>query len=379
MILNRVTVRIRKHERGLMFRFGDYVRTLGPGEHRLWARLRSQSRAEVELVSMLKSRFEHSLMDAMLKDPALASELTVIDLTQSQRALIWLDGRLGALLGPGRHVYWNQPMRVEIERFDIKSLRFEHELVDQVLQLKGAQDQLEAVHVVPESAVLLYRNGALAERLGPGQHVLWKGSGKLSYRTVDLREKTADVSGQEIMTADKLTLRVNLTVVYQVVDALKSVNVTDNADQSLYREAQLALRAAVGGRTLDQLLGDKLSVGQEVSQALEARAEEFGVKLKSVGLRDIVLPGDMKAILNQVVEAERKAQAELIRRREETASVRSQANTARLLAENPMLARVRELELLKDVLSGTRATFVFGQGDLAEQVRSMVSGVGDKQ
>ncbi len=378
MILNRVTVRIRKHERGLVFRFGDYVRSLGPGEYRLWARLRSKARAEVEVVSTLKSRLEHPLMDALLKDPDLAGQLTVIDLTQSQRALVWLDGRLSGLLGPGRHVYWNQPLQVEVERFDIKSLRFEHSLVDQVLQLKGAQDHLEAVSVVPESAVLLYRNGALVDRLGPGQHVLWKGAGQLGYRTVDLREKTADVSGQEIMTADKLTLRVNLTVVYQVVDALKSVSVTESADQSLYREAQLALRAAIGGRTLDQLLGDKLSVGLEVSKALEARAGEFGVKLKSVGLRDIVLPGDMKAILNQVVEAERKAQAELIRRREETASVRSQANTARLLAENPTLARVRELELLKDVLSGTKATFVFGQGDLAEQVRALVSGSGDK-
>src|SRR5262249_13412939 len=82
---------------------------------------------------------------------------------------------------------------------------------------------------------------------------------------------------------------------------------------------------------------------------------------------------------NQVIEAEKRAQAELIKRREETAAARSQANTARLLAENPVLARVRELELLRDVLAGTKATFVFGSGDLADQVRSLVTTPGDNR
>jgi regulator of protease activity HflC (stomatin/prohibitin superfamily) len=105
---------------------------------------------------------------------------------------------------------------------------------------------------------------------------------------------------------------------------------------------------------------------------LTRRAADFGVTVRSVGLRDIILPGDMKSILNQVIEAEKQAQANLIRRREETAAARSQANTARLLAENPMLARMKELELLQEILAGTRATFVLGRGDVAEQVRGLL-------
>lgn len=142
--------------------------------------------------------------------------------------------------------------------------------------------------------------------------------------------------------------------------------------QALYREAQLALRAAIGGRGLDSLLADKDAVGREVRASLARRAEEFGVAVVSVGLRDIILPGEMKLILNQVIEAEKQAQANLIRRREETAAARSQANTARLLAENPLLARIKELELLGEILAGTKATFVFGSGDLANQVRSLI-------
>src|SRR5207244_13063224 len=114
------------------------------------------------------------------------------------------------------------------------------------------------------------------------------------------------------------------------------------------------------------------SFGSEVRQALIARAEQLGVTVKSVGLRDIILPGDMKSLLNQVIAATKEAEANLIRRREETAAARSQANTAKLLAESPQLQRLKELELLKAVLAGTKATFVFGQADIAEQVRTLV-------
>jgi hypothetical protein len=81
----------------------------------------------------------------------------------------------------------------------------------------------------------------------------------------------------------------------------------------------------------------------------------------------------MKTLLNQVIAATKEAEANLIRRREETAAARSQANTAKLLAENPLLVRLKELELLKDVLSGTNTTFVLGQGDLSDQLRSLVA------
>jgi regulator of protease activity HflC (stomatin/prohibitin superfamily) len=166
--------------------------------------------------------------------------------------------------------------------------------------------------------------------------------------------------------------------VYQVSDAVKAVTTVADYAQALYREAQLALRAAVGTRLLDALLADKESVGGEVKNAIAARAAEFGVIVRSVGLKDIILPGDMKTILNQVIEAEKSAQANLIKRREETAAARSQANTAKLLAENPVLARMKELEVLKDVLEGAKLTFVLGERDLVGQIRRLTA-EGDKE
>ena len=175
------------------------------------------------------------------------------------------------------------------------------------------------------------------------------------------------------MTRDKVTLRVNLVVTWQVVDAVKSVETARDVDRALYREAQLALRGAIGTRTLDQLLSDKEAVAGEVEGALMAHAPDYGLVVRSVGLRDVILPGEMKTILNEVILAQKQSEANLIRRREETAAARSQANTARLLAENPVLQRMKELESLQAILQGTKATFVLGSGDLGGQLKSLLA------
>ena len=127
-----------------------------------------------------------------------------------------------------------------------------------------------------------------------------------------------------------------------------------------------------GVRPLDRLLADKDAVGNEVRNALASRAAQFGVTVRGVGLRDIILPGEMKSILNEVILAQKQAEANLIRRREETAAARSQANTAKLLAENPILARMKQLEALQEILAGAKTTFILGQGDVVDQVRGLI-------
>lgn len=246
-----------------------------------------------------------------------------------------------------------------------------------MLEHASAPLHLQAVRAEAYERVLFFQHGELIETIDGGLAVFWKQSAGVTWKAVDLREQVADVAGQEIMTSDRVSLRVNLLVTYRVVDAAKAVLVVNDADQALYREAQLALREAVGARALDKLLTDKQAVGDEIRNAVRGRAAEFGVQVKAVGLRDVILPGDMKTILNQVIEAQKRAEANLIRRREETAAARSQANTARLLAENPALARMKELEALQDILAGAKATFLFGQTDLVQQLRSLTEPVGD--
>src|SRR5205814_2290764 len=196
--------------------------------------------------------------------------------------------------------------------------------------------------------------------LAPGPHAFWKAVAKARILDVDLREQVVDVAGQEIMTADKVTLRMNAVVTYKVADPLKAVTTVEDYKQALYREAQLALRGVVGTRELDPLLSDKDAVAQELDGIVRARVAGFGIEVVALGIRDVILPGEMKDLMNKVTEAKKAAEANLISRREETAAIRSQANMAKLLVENPALMRMRELEVLEKIASAGHLRLVLG-------------------
>ncbi|MEO1535805.1 MAG: slipin family protein [Planctomycetota bacterium] len=367
----RTTYRIRKHELGLLFRHGDLVNVFDPGVHRVW-NVPFKGGYTVGIVDTLSPRFEHERLGALVRDPLIADRLTVVDLNDEQRALVWADGRLIAILAAGTYAFWNGPATIVVERYSVNDARFEHARIESILNFPGGVKHFDGVRVDAHERVMLFRDGELVEQLGAGHFIFWKGGAKVTWTSVDLREQVADIQGQEIMTADKVTLRMNLVVTHRVTDPAKAVTEVADWAQALYREAQLELRIAVGGRTLEKLLADKDEVGNEIKNRLVPRAAEFGITVSGVGLRDVILPGDMKLILNEVIVAQKQAEANLIRRREETAAARSQANTAKLLAENPALSRMKELEALQDILKGTTATFVLGSGDLADQIGSLL-------
>jgi regulator of protease activity HflC (stomatin/prohibitin superfamily) len=174
------------------------------------------------------------------------------------------------------------------------------------------------------------------------------------------------------MTADKVTLRVNAVVTFKVTDPRRALGQSDDLRQSLYREAQLLLRGVIGVRELDQLLVEKDAVARELEEGLRRRATEMGLEVVSVGIRDLILPGDMKELMNKVTAARKLAEANLIARREETAAIRSQANTAKLLMENPTLMRLRELEVLEKIASTGELKVLLADKGLVDRVTNML-------
>jgi regulator of protease activity HflC (stomatin/prohibitin superfamily) len=164
----------------------------------------------------------------------------------------------------------------------------------------------------------------------------------------------------------------NAMVTYRIADAKKAVTDTDDVRQALYRETQLVIRAIVGVRELDAFLTEKDAVASEIEEAVRDRANDLGLEIASVGIKDVILPGDMKDLMNKVTEAKKAAEANLIARREETAAMRSQANTAKLLADNPTLMRLRELEVLENVASKGKLNIVLGEKGLAERVVNLL-------
>jgi regulator of protease activity HflC (stomatin/prohibitin superfamily) len=365
VILQRV--KVLEHERALVLKNGALERVLQPGVH--WVLGRGLA---VEVVSIRNGWLVHPDLELLVKSGRLGHEVRVVDLKTHQRAIVWADGRLELVLRPGVYAFWTALRELRVDVIDARGALFEHEQLAAVLALPGTAALLEPVSVEAGHVGLLFRDGVHEATLAPGAYALWKGVARAKVVPVDLREQVVDVAGQEIMTADKVTLRMNAVVTYKVHDALRAVTTIEDHRQALYREAQLALRASVGARTLDALLGDKQAVAHELDAGLRAAVAALGLELVSLGIRDVMLPGEMKELMNRVIAAQKAAEASLITRREETAAMRSQANTARLLEQNPTLMRLREIEALERVAEKGRLSVVVGEGSLAGRVVKIV-------
>ncbi|MCW8129712.1 MAG: slipin family protein [Planctomycetota bacterium] len=358
-------IKIHAHERGLLFKDGEFAGLVGPGRRVLTGALR---KLRVDVVSVRDPWLRHKDLEVIVRSGALKDEALVLDLKDRERALVWIDGRFAAVLKPGLHALWTVFRKVRVEAIDATDPRVLREDLAQLATGAGAGEALELFGVEPEHAGLYYKDGAYVATLGPGTHAFWKGIARVRIAAVDLREQVLDIAGQEIMTADKVTLRLNAVVTYRVADPLKTVAVAGDCKQALYRDAQLALRAGLGARDLDTLLAEKNGLAAELEGVLKDRAKALGLEVLGFGIRDVILPGEMKDLLNKVTEAKKAAEASLITRREETAAMRMQANTAKILESNPTLMRLRELEVLEKVAEKSKLNVLLGEKGLTERV-----------
>ena len=363
---------VKKDERALLFRKGDFVKILAPGEHFLFDPF---GRLSVEIFPLAKTSFDHRLVEYLLKaEPELvAHEFNVVELGPAQVALRYENGVLMEVLAPNaRRLYWKGYIDVRFEVVDIAEdfsvgAALLPKLVSAVLPIQARNavkvpgvEGILPVQVPQYQVGVLYVDGKVYALLEAGLHLFWKFNRDLKAETVDLRLQALDVAGQEILTKDKVSLRINLTASYRVTDVLVAYAKQAKPVEHLYRELQFGLRAAVGTRTLDELLENKTVIDDVVSEHIKRRVVGYGLEVESLGVKDIILPGEMKLILAKVVEAEKSAQANVIRRREETAATRSLLNTARVMEDNPVALRLKELETLEKVTEKIDKISVFG-------------------
>ncbi len=363
------TIKIRSYEMGLYFRDGEFKGLLRDGRH--WF-VDPLGKVKVEVVSQRAPWLAHEKLDVISRSGALKDRAVVLDLKDYERALVWIDGRFSHILPPGLYAYWTALRDVKVEVVDARKVRFEHPDLKVIVQSPLVERVLELATVQAHHVGVLFIDGDFVETLPPGRYAFWKNMAQVKFVQEDLREAMFDVAGQDIITADKVTLRMNAVVTYRVADARTAVSTVDDVRQALYREAQLALRAVVGARELDTFLMEKDGVASELAEMVRARAKTLGVELIAVGVRDIILPGEMKDLMNKVTEAKKAAEANLIARREETAAMRSQANTAKLLADNPTLMRLRELEVLEKVAANSKLNIVLGDKGLTDRVMNVL-------
>jgi regulator of protease activity HflC (stomatin/prohibitin superfamily) len=165
-------------------------------------------------------------------------------------------------------------------------------------------------------------------------------------KLVDTRWTVHDVAGQEVLTADRVTTRVNIAAAYRVTDPVKAASTVSDFVVALHQALQFAFRKTLGTRSLDQLLAEKVSVDAEAADKVRAEMAQIGIEVGEIALKDVILPGEMREILNRVVAVSKEAEANVIRRREETAATRALLNTARVMAENPVMLPLKALDAI---------------------------------
>jgi regulator of protease activity HflC (stomatin/prohibitin superfamily) len=246
-------------------------------------------------------------------------------------------------------VFWTAAGPWSVERVNVADAIEVPEKLARRLARFGKMDRVTEVEVKDGQVGLLSVDGAYAKTLEPGVHRYWNVGRKLSVKLVDVRRQALDVAGQEILTKDRVTIRVNLSAEYRVVDPVKAGSEVKNFAETLYRALQFAFRKTLGAKALDEILREKVSVDAEAADKVRREMAAIGLEVGEIALKDVILPGEMRDILNRVVAAEKEAEANVIRRREETNATRSLLNTAKVMAENPVMLRLKELEALEAV------------------------------
>ena len=343
------TERIADTELGLLYRDRLFRRVLEPGVHKFAA---LPGRVDVIRLDLTQAPVRAAaLADLTLTHRDLVeSYFAVADMADGEVGLVFADGKLIDLVAPGARAFYPKRLRA----IEVRTVRAAEdyelpaELVAPVARIDS--NRLVAVAEVPNRQVgLLFVDGVLTRELEPGRYAFLRAVRRIDLVNLDLRLQNLEVTGQEVLTKDRIGLRANVTAVYRIVDPAKAVSVTADLKNALYKEVQFALRQAIGTRTLEEVLSDKLEINEALSGRLVPKLAESGLEVSSVGIKDIILPGEVRELMNRVIEAEKTAQANVIKRREETAATRSLLNTAKLMEDNPLLLRLKELEALEKV------------------------------
>jgi len=310
-------------------------------------------------------------LNILLQDQALADILRIVDVKDNEMVLMYENGLLKQVLKAGRYAFWKSVMQYEFVRADISRIEIGENIDRAILNNQSVLPYVRGYSVESFERAILFVDGKFVRVLESGVHYWWRNSIPIQVTKVDIRQQQLEINGQDILTRDKAALRINAWAQYKVVDIEKALVQNKEYDRQLYVAFQLALREYVAGFSFDELLEKKDTIAPVVLQAVKQNAEALGVEVNGFGIRDIILPGDVKEIMNQVLIAEKKAQANTIMRREETASTRSLLNTAKLMEENGMLWKLKEMEYVEKIAEKISNISVSGNGALIEQLKEI--------
>ena len=345
-----LTVVVKDDERALLTRDGSFVRVLAAGRHKLFDPLQ---RLNVETFKAVRGEiaWDRYATIASANAEAARENFVAVQTQAGEVAIVSFDGQPTNLMGAWQsRAFWKGVTKVEVERIDAKaSLKIEKRHLER-LDLTRANTLFVQAVVEAHETGLVFVDGALVEQVRAGRHAFWNVDRTVRVQKLDLRPQALEITAQEILTKDRVGVRVTLTAFWRIVDPVKATAGSTDVAQTLYKITQFAIREAVAARTLDDILAARDRLDGELREFVAKRTGDLGVAVDELGVKDVILPGEIRELINKVVEAERTAKANLIRRQEETAATRSLANTAKLMEDNKLLLRLKELESLEKLV-----------------------------
>jgi regulator of protease activity HflC (stomatin/prohibitin superfamily) len=198
---------------------------------------------------------------------------------------------------------------------------------------------------------LWYEDGKLTQLLEAGKYELppppWFGKGKrVEVVLVDIRERDLTIKGQEILTADKVAIRVSILVQFRVTDPKAALHTVENYEERLYSDVQLAARRSLATMTLEEILTNRNRLSEEILQDVKEAATSYGVAIRRADVKDLAFPGNLQEIMNRVLAAERNAQAQLVeaRTRAEVEQIQAKTKAESLLREAEAETEARRMQ-----------------------------------
>lgn len=359
---------INENERGMLFKNGVYQKILGPGKQKI----KVWKGETVEVVDAKGGIFFVDMnLPVLMKDKEFKDNVAYIEVPDDKLAIRFVDGRISRVLSAGEYAYWNIYERNTFKLLDMNDSESINELPDTYIKL--IQPEYYAYCTVEKGEVgLLFYDGVYQKTLESGKYFFWTYKAKPRVEIVDMRLRQLNVTGQEVLTADKVSLRINFVCTYTVIDPVKVITEIEDYEQQIYVLAQLILRELAGKYRFDELLREKENIAGMVYNRLKEKAAQLFVEFSGAGIKDIILPGEVRDIMNTVLVAEKNAQASVITRREETAATKSLLNTAKLMDENTTLFKLKELEYIERVCDKVE-NISLGSDGILNNLRELIS------
>lgn len=359
---------INENQKGFLFRNGKYVKLLDAGKYYTFGD------REIEVINLNNALASDVCpLDTLISDAKIAELVSVVEVADEEIALHYVNGKFYSVLYPGKYAFWEIADRHEYKIIDVSTPVVDDTVPEYIFSKMPSRYYIK-VEVAQYQKARLYFNQKLEKILDAGTYYFWRNSVKIDVGFVDTRLIQLNVTGQELLTQDKVSLRINFVCNYRVTDYVRILTEIDDFKEQIHIAVQLALREYVGKYKLDEILENKDQMSRFVFERLKAKEKDLFVEITDAGVKDIILPGEIRDIMNTVLLAEKRAQANVITRREEVASTRSLLNTAKLMDENKTLYKLKELEYVERICENVGNINLSGNGDVLSQLTDILRG-----